>query len=266
MSDTDITKPEDNLNIKVAGDQTVADNLEDQIKAGNEGELPEKLKGKSPQEIADMYVHAEQEKSRLGNEVGELRRTLLQQDISEPAQTFDKTEDGSERLNVVEQDFYDDPVGVIEKVVARSLKPLEERISQSAVQTELQRFENQHPDYLDIAQSPEFNAFVTKSPYRINLYNKAMKSDYLAADEIISAYKDYTGLQKDRGDASAQAAEAKRKQVLKDGALEGGSTNDSTGVVYYEHQIQKLIKSDPERYNALLPDIMLAYTEGRVKP
>ena len=55
------------------------------------------------------------------------------------------------------------------------------------------------------------------------------------------------------------------KQNLKAVAVDTGGTGESSKRVYRRADLIRLRMSDPERYEALEPEIMKAYADGRVR-
>jgi hypothetical protein len=84
-----------------------------------------------------------------------------------------------------------------------------------------------------------------------------------AADELFSLWKERKTVAQQTVNVEKQA----RKQSLK-AANTGnarGSAEGSRKKVYRRADIIKLMKNDPDRYQALSEEIMAAYAEGRVK-
>jgi len=84
-----------------------------------------------------------------------------------------------------------------------------------------------------------------------------------SADELFSLWKE----RKTVAQQTAKVEKQARKQTLK-AANTGnarGSAEGSRKKVYRRADIIKLMKNDPDRYQALSDEIMAAYAEGRVK-
>jgi len=84
-----------------------------------------------------------------------------------------------------------------------------------------------------------------------------------AADELFSLWKE----RKTVAQQTAQVEKQARKQQVR-AANTGNARGSAEGTrkkVYRRADIIKLMKNDPDRYQALSDEIMAAYAEGRVK-
>ena len=87
--------------------------------------------------------------------------------------------------------------------------------------------------------------------------------DYETADELLNLWKD----RQQTVQQTAQTEKKERKQAVK-AASTGttkGSTAPSSKKIYRRADIIKLMKEDPDRYQALSGEIMQAYAERRVR-
>jgi hypothetical protein len=84
-----------------------------------------------------------------------------------------------------------------------------------------------------------------------------------SADELFSLWKE----RKEVVQQTANIEKQGRKQQLKAASTGNakGSAEGSRKKVYRRADIIKLMKTDPERYQALSDEIFQAYAEGRVK-
>ena len=228
---------------------------------GLEDELPNKFKGKSVDDITKAYEELEKEKSRLANEVGDLRKLtkqILERDFGNtPTSKSDEIEE--------ELDYEDDPQTFVQKQVEKAVKPLQDQLALARQQSEFDKFKKAHPDYLDVGQSPEFAQYVTASQYRINLYNKAQQQDYDAAAELLGAYKELKSALSKANQEDAAADKAQRKSRIRKASPESGATGASSGKIYKSADLIRMQINDPERYAQEQDAIMAAYREGRVK-
>jgi len=193
-----------------------------------EEDLPEKYRGKSVKEIVQMHQEAEKLLGKHSSEVGELRG-VVDQYIQAQLQSQAPTEQGGKKEEE-EVDFFADP----EKAVNNSI--------------------SSHPA---IKEAQEY------AKVRTQLFVQAdQQYDTDAADELFSTWKQ---LNKNAEEVS-QADQQTRKKAVKSastGANRGSS--ESRGKKKYRRaDIIKLMKDDPQRYQALQPEIMAAYREGRV--
>ena len=224
-----------------------------------EDQIPEKYKGKSPQEIIKMHQEAEKLIGKQAQEVGEVRKLadeLLKQSLSsKPAATEVEPE----------IDFFEDPQKAIRKSIDSHPDVLAARQSaQEFKKMQIQQKLNQnHPDFGNIVQDPAFAEWVKQSPIRTQLYAKAdAEFDYDSANELLSTYKQ---LKQIKTQEVADKGKETLKQNLKAVAVDTGGTGESSKRVYRRADLIRLRMSDPERYEALEPEIMKAYADGRVR-
>ena len=226
-----------------------------------EDTIPEKYKGKTPQEIIKMHQEAEKLIGKQAQEVGEVRKLadeLLKQSLSSnKAATETKVEP--------EIDFFEDPQKAIQKSIESHPDVLAAR--QSALEFKRmqiqQKLNQNHPDFTSIVQDPEFAEWVKQSPVRTQLYAKADgEFDYDSAHELLSTFKQIKQIKTQQVETAGKET---LKQNLKAAAVDTGGTGESSKRVYRRADLIRLRMSDPERYEALEPEIMQAYAEGRVR-
>lgn len=116
----------------------------------------------------------------------------------------------------------------------------------------------------EILQNDKFAEWVKGSKIRTQLFVQADQGyDYEAADELFTLWKERAGV--------AQQTAAVEKQARKN-QLKAANTGNARGTaegsrkkIYRRADIIKLMRDDPERYQALSNEIMQAYSEGRVR-
>jgi len=115
-----------------------------------------------------------------------------------------------------------------------------------------------------ILQDPKFAEWIKASKIRTQLFVQAdQQYDADAADELFSLWKE----RKTVAQQTAQVEKQARKQQVR-AANTGNARGSAEGTrkkVYRRADIIKLMKNDPDRYQALSDEIMAAYAEGRVK-
>ena len=222
--------------------------------------IPDKYKGKSLEEIVTMHQEAEKLIGRQAQEVGEVRRLadeLLKQQLSQRKEKPPEVEN--------ELDFFEDPKLAVQKAVAShpdvlAAKQAAMQMRQLQTQAALAK---KHPDFANVVQDPEFAAWVKSSPMRVNMYALAdAQYDFNAADELISTFKAIKGT---RTNEAVTAAKEVRQTEMKAAAVDVSGTGESSKKVYRRADLIRLRMTDPARYEALQPEIMAAYSEGRVK-
>lgn len=221
-----------------------------------EEDIPEKYKGKSVADIVRMHQEAEKLLGRQSSEVGELRKVV---------DSYIQTQLSNEAPETEEIDFFDDPQSAVSKAIENhpKIKEAEAMSQQYRKQDTFGRLQQQYPDLIETVQDPKFQEWVQASKIRTQLYMLAdQQFDYDSANELLSNWNERKGTVK----ATAEAEKASRKQAVKEastGNVRG--TGETSKKIYRRSDIIKLMKTDPDRYQALSDEIMTAYREGRVK-
>jgi hypothetical protein len=231
----------------------------EQQKIEQKPELPEKYRDKSLDDIVRMHQEAEKLIGKQAQEVGEVRKLadeLIKQNLSSRQQT---------RQEEPEVDFFENPQKAIQRTVdnhpdvqAARQATLEMRRSQIQ-----QRLAQEHPDFGEIAKDQDFANWVKSSPVRIKIFEQADSGyDFDSANELLSTYKQLRGV---KNKQVSDAGEASRKQTLKAIGVDTGGSGESSKKVYRRADLIRLKMQDPNRYEALSDEIMVAYQEGRVR-
>ena len=230
-----------------------------------EDDLPEKYQGKSVQEIVQMHQEAEKMLGRQSSEVGELRKvvddfihTQLEEKKQTPVQQPVDDDD-----DIV---FFTDPKSAVSKAIENhpKIREAQEYSQQYKQQTALATLSNKHPDMQKILGDPKFAEWIGASKIRTQLFVEAdQQYNADAADELFTLWKERKTVAQQTVNVEKQV----RKQQLK-AANTGkarGSAETDVRKRYRRADIIKLMKTDPERYQALSGEILQAYAEGRVK-
>ena len=221
-----------------------------------EDEIPEKYQGKSVADIVRMHQEAEKLLGRQSSEVGELRKVV---------DSYIQTQLSNEAPETEELDFFDDPQKAVAKAIENhpKIREAEAMSQQYRKQDTFGRLQSKYSDLMETVQDPKFHEWVKASKIRTQLYMMAdQQFDYDAADELLSNWNERKGTVK----ATAEAEKASRKNAVKEastGNIRG--TGETSKKIYRRSDIIKLMKTDPDRYQALSDEIMQAYREGRVK-
>jgi len=221
--------------------------------------VPEKYQGKSVDDIIRMHQEAEKLIGKQAQEVGEVRK-LADDLIKQNLQTSHKP-----IVEEPEVDFFEDPQRAIRKTVDQhpdvlAAKQATQEFKRMNIQ---QKLAQKHPDYGNIVQDSDFAEWVKQSPVRLGLYAKAdSEFDFDSADELLSTFKQIKQAQAKQVAAVDNTA---RQQTLKAASVDVGGTGESSKKVYRRTDLIRLKMTDPDRYEALQPEIMAAYSEGRIK-
>lgn len=221
--------------------------------------VPDKYRGKSLEDIIRMHQEAEKLIGKQAQEVGEVRKLadeLLKQQLSE------KQKPTEEETDI---DFFEDPKKAVTKAVEKHPDVLaaKEAAAKLKAMEAKQKLIEKHKDMDAIVSDPGFIEWVKASPTRIKLYQSADAGfDLDAADELLTTYKELRGVR--AAQAKDDGAEL-RNQNLKAAAVDTGGTGEVSKKIYRREDLIRLRITDPSRYEALQPEIMRAYAEGRVR-
>ena len=226
-----------------------------------EDDIPDKYKGKSIKDIVRMHQEAERAIGKQGSEVGELRRIV---DDFVRAQTVTK----QQQAPVVEEevDFFTDP----DKAIARAIEkhPKVQQAEQLSAQMKkaeaLANLKSAHPDFTEVVQDGSFAEWVNKSKVRQELFSRADRYyDFDAANELLTTWKERTQVV----NQTKAVEQVQRKQAVKTASTGAtkGSGETASKKTYRRADIIELMRTNPDRYEQLAPEIMQAYAEGRVK-
>jgi hypothetical protein len=232
----------------------------EQQKIEQKAELPEKYRDKSLDDIVKMHQEAEKLIGKQAQEVGEVRKLadeLIKQNLGSRQQQT--------RQEEPEVDFFENP----QKAVQRTVDSHPDIIAARQVTLEMkrsqiqQRLAQEHPDFGEIAKDQDFANWVKSSPVRIKIFEQADSGyDFDSANELLSTYKQLRGV---KNKQMSDAGEASRKQTLKAVGVDTGGSGESSKKVYRRADLIRLKMQDPNRYEALSDEIMVAYQEGRVR-
>jgi hypothetical protein len=221
-------------------------------------DTPEHYRGKTPAELIKMHQEAESRIGQQGQEVGQLRKVvddfiLNQSKVNEPEQAE-------------EIDFFAEPDRAVEHKISNhpTIKQLEQLGNQMRQSQTLSALQQRHPDIKEIAMDANFQKWVVGSKIRSELYERANhKYDYDAADELFSSWKSTQNIAKQ----TVNVERKERKQTLNAASTGGanGSSEAPSRKIYRRSDIIELMRTNPQRYQAMSDEIMKAYQEGRVK-
>lgn len=226
-------------------------------------EIPDKYRGKSPEEIAKMHMEAEKLLGRQSSEVGELRKIVddfvkSQLDTQKAAPQQDEEEE--------QLDWFSDPDKALEQALAKHPKIKEaETVSQQMRQAQaLADLQSKHPDYQEVLGDEAFGKWVSGSKIRLQLFKQAdSQYDTEAADELLSLWKErkqYTS----QAVSNERTARKEQVKAASTGAVSGSGEAPSKKI-YRRADLIKLMQTDPDRYMSMADEITKAYAEKRVR-
>ena len=224
-----------------------------------EDDLPEKYRGKSAKEIAEMHQQAERLIGKQGSEVGELRKVV---DDFISTQTLKESQ--TREAPVSTEEFYDNPTQNVDKRIDGhpAIKEAQKAAKDMKRTATLTRLNAEYPDLEETVQDPNFAEWIKSSRVRSELYNRAeVEFDYDAAKELLGNWSD----KKERVAKVAETSKIDKSNQLKAASIGSKGNNEPVSKKKYRRSdIIKLMQTDPDKYDALSDEIMLAYQEGRV--
>ena len=224
-----------------------------------EDDLPEKYQGKSAKEIAEMHQQAEKLIGKQGSEVGELRKVV---DDFISTQTLKESQ--TTETPVTSDEFYENPQKNVNKQIDShpAIKEAQKAAQEMKRTATLTRLNSEYPDLETTVQDPNFAEWIKSSRVRSELYNRAeVEFDYDSAKELLSNWSD----KKERVAKVAETSKIDKDNQLKAASVGSKGNNEPVSKKKYRRSdIIKLMQTDPEKYDALSDEIMLAYQEGRV--
>jgi cell fate (sporulation/competence/biofilm development) regulator YlbF (YheA/YmcA/DUF963 family) len=224
-----------------------------------EEDLPEKYRGKSAKEIAEMHQQAEKLIGKQGSEVGELRKVV---------DDFISTQTSKESQTEVEEpnpeEFAENPGKHVKNQIDNhpAIKEAQDAAKQMKRTATLTRLNSEYPDLEKIVQDPNFAEWINGSKVRSELYNRAeVHFDYDSAKELLTNWTD----KQERIAKVQETSKIDKDNQLKAASVGSKGNNEPVSKKKYRRSdIINLMQTDPDKYDALSDEIMLAYQEGRV--
>lgn len=226
-------------------------------------DLPEKYKGKTTAEIARMHQELEKRLGQQSQEVGELRRHF-----DEYVQSSITAQQSAPEAPVEEEvDFFADPAAAVAKAIENhpTLQQAQAVAAEMAKSQALAKLKSNHPDMDEVLSDAKFQEWVKASEIRTQMYKEAdQQYDFAKANELLNLYKERASVVEQTKVVEKQAQKNEIKKAST-GTARSNPEGASPKKVYRRRDIIELMNTDPKRYEALMPEIMKAYSEGRVK-
>ena len=228
-----------------------------------DSDLPEKYQGKTTAEIARMHQELEKRLGQQSQEVGELRRHF-----DEYVQSSITAQQSAPEAPVEEEvDFFADPAAAVAKAIENhpTLQQAQAVAAEMAKSQALAKLKASHPDMDQVLQDEKFKEWVAASEIRSEMYRDAdTRYDFAKANELLNLYKERATVVEQTKAVEKQAQKNEIKKAST-GTARSNPEGASPKKVYRRRDIIELMNSDPSRYEALMPEIMKAYEEGRVR-
>jgi hypothetical protein len=226
-----------------------------------EEDIPEKYRGKSARELIEMHQSAERVLGRQGNEIGQIRSVL--DDIL----TTQKSQPSSAPPEP-DVDFFEDPKGATSRIVADTLRNdptlqgMQRSLQENEKKAKAAEMARLHPDFLDIAQSSEFQTWLSNDNWRLRTFQEAGQAyDTEAAASLLNMYKESANIKR----TTEKAAKSQKMNKVRQASTGSGKASAETRgrpKLSREALIQ-LKMTDPDKYLANMKEIKAAYLEGR---
>lgn len=226
-------------------------------------DLPEKYQGKSTAEIARMHQELEKRLGQQSQEVGELRRHFDEYVQS----SINSQQSSAPEAPAEDVDFFADPAAAVAKAIENhpSLQQAQAVAAEMAKSQALAKLKTAHPDMNEVLQDEKFKEWVGASEVRTQMYQDAdQRYDFAKANELLNLYKERANVVQQTAVVEKQSRKNEVKKAST-GTARSNPEGASPKKVYRRRDIIELMNSDPKRYEALMPEIMKAYAEGRVK-
>jgi len=178
-----------------------------------------------------------------GNEIGQLRNALSAKIDERDAE-------------LIGESFDSDQVAAMERIMEKKLAPVAAAVNQTTATAAEQKLVSKHPDYQDVISDDRFQAWVNESRVNAAAYEAAIAGDIDTGIALLDSYKGDNPATPTR-DVVATALSSSRGSSGDSGVREGGT--------FSRQEIQHLKMTDKAKYRAMLPEIMAAYQEGRVR-
>ena len=240
-----------------------------------ETELPARFKGKTSEQLVEMYTNLESHSGRLANSLGQTQKQLTealaiakrQSDIGSNSRPGEVA--GNGEINSI--DLLTNPTKALESILSQKIGEattgLRTQITSLEGQLHQSRFERNHSDAQTIFQDQSWQSFVGATPLRTALAQRAQQGDYQAADTLLTEFKASRTVAA-RNDTSQRGQEDARRVTLESGNS-GGSDDGGgrpTGKIYKRADIMQMMQRDPDLYysDAVQDKLMAARREGRI--
>jgi len=264
-------KQEDTINQAPEPVQEEPDNSDEVVDTSQdvEPEVPDKYRGKSLEEIIRMHQEAEKLIGRQAQEVGEVRK-LADELIKRQLDTKQSPEPNVAKEDE-EVDWFENPEKAVQKAVDKHPTVVEAKQTLAQIQQQqfVQKLQASFPDFENTVSDPEFAQWIQSSPVRLKLYAAADNFDFDSAAELLNTWKlvKPAPVKQEQVAAKEVPAQVKadREKQMKAVAVDTGSPGNVSTKIYRRADLIKLQLEDPDRYMELQPEIMAAYSEGRVR-
>jgi hypothetical protein len=221
--------------------------------AAPKAELPEKYRGKTVDEVAEMHRNSESRLGQLQNEVGQLRGLVSDLSaIQRPSQSAKPVEE--EPVEVSSEDLLSNPVEAVRRIVqpdfAKRDKAIEAETAATLVRTESAALLTDFGNIDDIVSTEDFQKFATRTNSRKLDFQTAATGEGLdqvrAARRLLEDYQDFQAQTTPK--AKEPTPTERARAVATKGATTGAPISSKPQI--FESDVIALINSDPAKYRS----------------
>lgn len=226
--------------------------------------VPEKYRGKTPQELLKIAMDQERFIGRQAEEVGFARK--MAEEAVKVRQSAGNTQPTQVEDDLDEVDFFADPRKAVNRAVEQH--PEVQRAKQLAQELRKEAMDNKikakHNDADSIVTDPEFGEWVQSNKARMKLLQEAhFNFDADAADELLTNFKLQKQVRNAAQQQQVQQLTERQETSLRAAQVDSGTGRTSGKKLLRRADVQELMK-DPVKYARYQDLILQAYAEGRV--
>jgi hypothetical protein len=232
--------------------------------------MPEKLKGKTAEEIAQIYVAEQSYVGEVKAQLGDYRSMTDRFLSLEEKRVGDLETAGQDDLTIDPTELLANPVQVLDDYYEKrrgndpSVNALQQRLDALEGQVGQSSIEQKHPDAITTAQSPEFQSWVNGNSFRGRIAQQAIANkDVDALDYLLSEFKGTQTPAASEEDPASSTEVQRARSVVTESASSGNASVKSDKR-FSRRKLVHLKMTNPDEYSARADEILMAYAQGRV--
>lgn len=255
-----------------AAEQSTTPSTTQQASQATGVQIPDRFKGKTNEEMYQIYANLERHAGKLANDLGQSNNRLDQ--LLSMKRENDLRANGAQTVTpaqtaVTASDLLENPTQALDRYFETKestvVNELKQRIAAQEAAMAQTSFVSRHPDWQTHTNDPAFVDWARQTPWRSNLAAAAAKNDLAAADALLTEFKAYQPLLKRSTEGTA--LEAARRVGLERSASSGDTAAQATGPIIRRRDNMALRISDPDKYEspAYQTALLSAIKDGRYK-
>lgn len=220
--------------------------------------IPTRHRGKTTKELVDELEAANKNMGRYTQELGEVRKLadeLIKSTLHKPKE--------QEVSNEV--DIFTDPQEAMRRAIEAN--PVVRNAANYAGEAKramaIQQLASAHPDFQKVAADKNMLDWKAQNPILGRAFDHANANyDAATAIELLNVYK---ATQAARKVQITETEKAVRDKAMSAASVDSGGSGEKGKKIFRRADLMKLMVSDRKKYDSMQSDIMLAYSEGRVR-